>query len=103
MQTGVHTGQVPVQAGTEGWLSWDQCAAAQETRANVATDGRRRRSTAGVLPTDQGHVRPICGWPERNVEGGGEGRRATGEAQVLTPRKVEPKQAVLWMQLHRNA
>ena len=43
MQTGMHTGQVPVQAkrtaGTKGWISWDQGAAAQETRANVATDG----------------------------------------------------------------
>ena len=45
MQAGMHTGQVPVQAGwtaqTKGWMPWDQGAAAQETRANVATDGGR--------------------------------------------------------------
>ena len=45
MQAGMHTGRVPVQAGltarTQEWLPWDKGAAAEETRANVATDGGR--------------------------------------------------------------
>ena len=46
----------------------------------------------------------ICGWSEQN--GGGEdeeARERQAKAQVLTARKVEPKQAVLWMQMQRDA
>ena len=43
MQAGMHTDQVPVQAEqtarTEGWISLDQGAAAQETTAHVAQMG----------------------------------------------------------------
>ena len=45
MQAGMHIGQVPVQTGwtarTQGWIPWDQGAAAQETRTDVVADGRR--------------------------------------------------------------
>ena len=45
VQARVHAGQVPVQAGwatrAQGRIPLDQSAAAQETRAHVATDGGR--------------------------------------------------------------
>ena len=45
MQAGMHAGQVPVQAawtaGAQGTIPWDQGAAAQETRAHVATNAGR--------------------------------------------------------------
>ena len=65
----------------------------------MATDGRRRRSTTGVLPPGQTHAGEMSGWPEE----GAEAVERQGKAQVLTARKVKPKQAVLWMQMQRDA
>ena len=61
-------------------LDGPQGAVAQATRVNVATDGRRRRRTAGVFPPGRTHVGKICGLPERNVGGGGGGRRGTSKS-----------------------
>ena len=45
VEAGLHAGQVPVQAEwatkAQGRIPWDQSAAAQDTRAHVATDGGR--------------------------------------------------------------
>ena len=76
MQAGVHTGPAPVHAGraagSEAWLSWDQSAAAQKTGGNLATNVRRRRHTAGVLPPGQTYVGKLCGLLGRDVGGGAE-------------------------------
>ena len=53
--------------------------------------------------TGQAHVCRLCGRPERGVTGGGGEEERQGRAQVLTARKVERKQAVLWMQFQRDA
>ena len=107
MQTGMHAGQVPVQPGwtarAQERIPWHQSAAAQETRAHVATDGE----DDGVPVVYFHQVKHIwVGYADGRsgtVEEGAEAGERQAKAQVLTARKVEPKQAVLWMQMQRDA
>ena len=107
MQAGVHAGEVPVQAGRP-----------QEPKGGyhgIRVQQPRRQGPMWLqMAEDEGaplvylhQVKDVWVGYADGRSGTVQEEEETGErqakAQILTARKVEPKQAVLWMQMQRDA